>query len=193
MTPFHALPTDFLNVSAAAVPGADDRHGHDASPGHEAAPSVPGPDPSLPRPEDLAGLHRRALADYRDRFLPRDCLEGELVALMAMAAVRLRQAPWHEAALHLHEARRARACWDDDRALAAEELAAGLAQRPGVVRRKLARTKQGCELLIGAGRRWAHPRADGHVGRGSAVAGVGPAGRRPRTAFRPHGGRPGRR
>ncbi len=76
---------------------------------------------------------------------------------------------------------RAADSWDDDRRIAAEELARGLARSPSLVSRKLQMTPQGCDWLIErwealarfvkSGGEW----ADEHRAHASDLLGVDPA------------------
>jgi hypothetical protein len=87
-------------------------------------------------------------ARWVERFEPKDEYELGLIDRTVRAGVRRDRAAAMEAARRVEAAARARSSWAEDRRLAAEELAAGLAKRPSLVARKLRRTLQGCELLI---------------------------------------------
>src|SRR5262249_13492947 len=88
---------------------------------------------------------------WRRKVEPTDCEEEVLVERLAFHAYQLRQAALQIAAQKGHEAARAVACWDLDRAAEAEALGRRLAQAPGAVRAELQRTWHGCAWLVG---RW---------------------------------------
>src|SRR5262249_56592733 len=79
---------------------------------------------------------------------PANAFQAWLLTQVVAATVRLDRCASHDSAFRRMHAARARACWDDDRRLAAEDLAVGLARNPARVARALRKTRQGCELLI---------------------------------------------
>jgi hypothetical protein len=87
-------------------------------------------------------------ARWVERFEPKDEYELGLIDRTVRAGVRRDRAAAMESARRVEAAARALSSWAEDRRLAAEELAAGLAKRPSLVARKMRRTLQGCELLL---------------------------------------------
>jgi hypothetical protein len=67
---------------------------------------------------------------------------------MVVASVRSDRCTREQSSLQSYQAERARTCWNDDRQLEADEIAAGLARRPSLVVRRLGRTRQGCEWMM---------------------------------------------
>jgi hypothetical protein len=71
-----------------------------------------------------------------------------LIEQAAMLSVRLERCRIHDWALRMLAIERAEGCWDDDRRLAAEEQGARITRQPGLITRRLRRTRQGCEWLL---------------------------------------------
>src|SRR5262249_36613139 len=71
-----------------------------------------------------------------------------LVELIATEAVRIEACRVREVQILTEQARRADESWDDDRRLAAAQLAARLGRAPEVVARQLLETVQGLDLLL---------------------------------------------
>jgi hypothetical protein len=99
------------------------------------------------RPEDRAKVQARAEA-HRDEFRPTTEFERGLVEPMAVASIRLERC--REAYLSLSEDQRTRAalCWDEDRRVEAEEIAARLRRDPARTARRLQQDRHGSEVLI---------------------------------------------
>ncbi|HWE35262.1 MAG TPA: hypothetical protein VG406_01720 [Isosphaeraceae bacterium] len=100
----------------------------------------------LPAEEEAKVAER--LEKWEAIFKPADDYEKEQLRRVVVAGRRVDRAVGMESARRVEAASRARSCWADDRRLAAEELAQGLAKRPAMVARQLRRTLQGCELLL---------------------------------------------
>ncbi|MFO0908311.1 MAG: hypothetical protein U0794_08115 [Isosphaeraceae bacterium] len=79
-----------------------------------------------------------------------------LLRTLRVATARIDDCDRREAALRLYRAQRASVCWDLDRELAVEQLAASLRRRPGLTVAGLRRTRHGCEWLMA---RWESLRA----------------------------------
>jgi hypothetical protein len=94
---------------------------------------------------DLIGERKAA---FRTDLRPTDTYGESLVAQLAIDSIRLQRCHDLFVVLCNEHAERARLCWDDDRRLEAEQLAAKLARNPAATSRLLRRTKQGCELMI---------------------------------------------
>jgi hypothetical protein len=88
------------------------------------------------------------LQAYTAQFHPEAPHEFVLVAEMALDDVRLKRCGKLFETLCDEYATRAQLCWDQDRRLEAEDLAARLRRDPARNAVKLQRTRQGCELMI---------------------------------------------
>jgi hypothetical protein len=101
--------------------------------------------------EVLADGDENALEDrlqaYTAEFRPESPHEIVLVAEMALDDVRMGRCGKLFDVLCEGYATRAQLCWDQDRRLEAEDLAARLRRDPARNARKLQRTRQGCELM----------------------------------------------
>ncbi len=99
------------------------------------------------RPEDRARVEARAVA-LREEFQPQTEFERTLVEQMAVDSIRLERC--RDAYLSLSEDQRTRAalCWDEDRRVEAEEIAARLGRDPARTARRLEQNRHGCEVLI---------------------------------------------
>jgi hypothetical protein len=100
----------------------------------------------------LADGDEQALQDrleaYMAEFQPESPHEAVLVAEMALDDIRLGRCGKLFDILCEGYATRAQLCWDQDRRLEAEDLAARLRRDPARNALKLQRTRQGCELMI---------------------------------------------
>ena len=85
---------------------------------------------------------------WRSDFGPLAGQQGWLYERMVVASVRLDRCAREQSKVQSYQAERARTCWDADRQLEADEIAASLARRPSLVIRRLGRTRQGCEWMI---------------------------------------------
>jgi hypothetical protein len=93
-----------------------------------------------------AVAHR--LDAWRGDFGPLAGHQEWLYERMVVASVRIDRCTREQSRVQSYQADRARSCWDDDRQLEADEIAAGLARRPSLVVRRLGRTRQGCEWMM---------------------------------------------
>jgi hypothetical protein len=93
-----------------------------------------------------AVAHR--LDAWRGDFGPLAGHQEWLYERMVVASVRIDRCTREQSSVQSYQADRARSCWDDDRQLEADEIAAGLARRPSLVVRRLGRTRQGCEWMM---------------------------------------------
>jgi len=100
--------------------------------------------------EEAAAVADRVRA-WTPALKPRDAYDGWLVEQVAASSVQIDRCRVLDATIRTRGASRATLCWDEDRAGDAEELGARLAKSPATVARKLRRTKQGCQWMIG---RW---------------------------------------
>jgi hypothetical protein len=102
-------------------------------------------------PEDVEDAVDERYEEWAQEFGPATPYQRFLVEQIALNSVRLercsKQAIYERGQLSL----RAAFCWDEDRALLAEQLAQGLSKRPALVAKQLERTVQGCDWLLG---RW---------------------------------------
>jgi hypothetical protein len=102
--------------------------------------------------EVLAGELRETVAEraaeFTERFRPSTVDEFELVEQLAIDTVRLERCRELFVSSCENYGKRARHCWEGDRRLEAEEVAARLARDPARVSRRLRQNRQGCELLI---------------------------------------------
>src|SRR5258708_7623493 len=101
----------------------------------------------VPADGDEKALEDR-LEAYVAEFRPEAPHEIVLVAEMALDDVRMGRCGTLFDILCDGYATRAQLCWDQDRRLEAEDLAARLRRDPARNARKLQRTRQGCELMI---------------------------------------------
>jgi hypothetical protein len=99
-------------------------------------------------PEDEQALIEQRKIEWREDFCPIDSREEWLFDQLVTASVQLDRCQREERAMQSALAARASTCWDDDRRLAAEVLAGGLAKKPSLVSRQLRQTPQGCDWLI---------------------------------------------
>jgi len=99
-------------------------------------------------PDEEAQAVALRAQEWRDRFQPANEEDEWLFEQVVVNSVRLDACRERESGLRIYEARRAGLSWDDDRRLAAEEVAASLAKDPARVSRRLARTRQGCDWLL---------------------------------------------
>jgi hypothetical protein len=99
-------------------------------------------------PDDETQAVRQRMGEWRAGYEPASAEEEWLFTQVVVSSVRLDQCVRQEAELRANMARRARVCWNDDRRLAAEETAAGLARKPALIARRLRRSKQGCDWLL---------------------------------------------
>ncbi len=101
-----------------------------------------------PRPDDIVVAVETRKAEWRSLYLTNSVEEEFLFDQMVASSVRLDQCRERESLLRAYESRRARLCWEQDRELAVEEMASSLSRNPSRTRRRLTKTRQGCEWLI---------------------------------------------
>ncbi len=133
----------------------------------------------LPEAEEQAVAER--LVEWRLSYAARLPHEEFALREMVRESVRIERCNLEDVALRARMVDRAADSWDDDRRIAAEELARGLARSPSLVSRKLQMTPQGCDWLIErwealarfvkSGGEW----ADEHRAHASDLLGVDPA------------------
>jgi len=99
-------------------------------------------------PDDEEHAVARRAEDWAAFLDPAGDRDDWLVEQVALESVRLDRCQHQERARRAADAARAEVAWDDDRRIDAEALAAGLAKKPALLRRKLEMTTQGCGLLI---------------------------------------------
>ena len=100
--------------------------------------------------EIAAVVAARRLA-WNDELRPEGEMGQWLAGIVAFESVRIDRCHRQEAAVRSKLVLRANLCWDDDRTLAAAELALMLPRKPEVVSLRLRRTAQGCDWIA---RRW---------------------------------------
>ena len=98
-------------------------------------------------PGDRAKVEARAKA-LLEEFQPETEFERTLVEQMAVDSVRIDRCQAAYLALCDGHANRASLCWDEDRRVEAEEIAARLGRDPARTARRLEQTRHGCEVLI---------------------------------------------
>ena len=103
--------------------------------------------PAVVPPDDAQAIALR-LEDWREAYAPDGPEQEWLFCQLVVESLRIERCQRHEAILVAHSAQRAALCWQDDRRLDAETLAASLSKKPALVARKLRRTRQGCEWLL---------------------------------------------
>jgi hypothetical protein len=99
-------------------------------------------------PEDEAAIVAQRRAEWHSSLRPWNPFEEWLIDEITVAAVQIDQCRAQEALLRTEFAERAGTSWDDDRRLAAEVLAAGLAKKPALISRQLQQTRQGCDWIL---------------------------------------------
>jgi hypothetical protein len=97
--------------------------------------------------DDAQAVAQR-LDAWRDDFGPLAGQQEWLYERMVVASVRIDRCSREQSKVQSYQAERARTCWNADRQLEADEIAASLSRRPSLVIRRLGRTRQGCEWMI---------------------------------------------
>jgi hypothetical protein len=97
--------------------------------------------------DDTQAVAQR-LDAWRDDFGPLAGQQEWLYERMVVASVRIDRCSREQSRVQSYQAERARTCWNADRQLEADEIAASLSRRPSLVIRRLGRTRQGCEWMI---------------------------------------------
>jgi hypothetical protein len=100
----------------------------------------------LPDEEEAAVDDR--LSSWNETLRPDNGYEAWLIEQMVIESVRIDCGHRHDNALRGLQRHRAQDCWNDDRRLAAEELALQLPKSPTSISRQLRQSTQGCEGLI---------------------------------------------
>jgi hypothetical protein len=99
-------------------------------------------------PDDEAETIAERRAEWHSSLRPGNALEEWIGDQVVVASVQIERIQHQERTLRAELARRAEDAWDDDRRLAAEVLARGLAKDPATVAIRLRQTQQGCDWLI---------------------------------------------
>src|SRR5262249_33652750 len=99
-------------------------------------------------PDEMAETVAERVRQWHSSLKPMTAFDTWLVELIATEAVRIEACPVREVGILTEQALRAAESWDDDRRLAAAQLAARLGARPEVVARQLLETVQGLDLLL---------------------------------------------
>jgi hypothetical protein len=97
--------------------------------------------------DDTQAVAQR-LDAWRSDFGPLAGQQEWLYERMVVASVRIDRCSREQSKVQSYQAERARTCWNADRQLEADEIAASLSRRPSLVIRRLGRTRQGCEWMI---------------------------------------------
>jgi hypothetical protein len=97
--------------------------------------------------DDEAAVQARA-AELCSSLKPHNAFELWLTEQIALEEIQARRLRLQQLLHRKVQARRAAFCWDDERRLEAEKLAADLARKPAVGSRQLQWTKQGCDALL---------------------------------------------
>jgi hypothetical protein len=98
--------------------------------------------------DEYSQLIEQRLRDWRGNFTFKTAEDEWVFSQYVLSSVRLERCAAEEPVVRGYSALRAELCWDEDRRLAAEEMAARLARRPALIVRRLKKTRQGCEWLI---------------------------------------------
>ncbi|HEV3164818.1 MAG TPA: hypothetical protein VGZ22_12385 [Isosphaeraceae bacterium] len=99
-------------------------------------------------PEEEAEVVNERLGQWLSSLKPCNGYEMWLAEQVAIESVRVDTGQRDQIVLRGLQVHRAQTCWDEDRRLAAEELALRLSRAPAVVSRQLRRTPQGCDCLL---------------------------------------------
>jgi hypothetical protein len=97
--------------------------------------------------DDTQAVAQR-LDAWRGDFGPLAGQQEWLYERMVVASVRVDRCTREQSSVQSYQAERARTCWNADRQLEADEIAASLSKRPSLVIRRLGRTRQGCEWMM---------------------------------------------
>ncbi len=99
-------------------------------------------------PADDAAVIEERLETWKDGYVLKTEDDAWLYSQMIVSTVKIDRCQRDDAELATYFASRAEMCWDDDQAVLAEELAAKLSRRPGLVSKQLVVTLHGCRWLI---------------------------------------------
>jgi hypothetical protein len=98
-------------------------------------------------PEDVEEAVQERYEQWAQEFTPATPYQRFLVEQIALNSVRLDQCSRQEIYERGQLSLRAFLWWDDDRKLAVEQLAQGLAKRPSLIAKQLERSVHGCDWL----------------------------------------------
>ena len=132
--------------NATRSTGPRTREGKETSRGNALKHGLSGKGVVLPDEEKQAAAAR--VAEWGPDFKPSGEFESWLVEVVATESVRIDLCFAKDIQIRESKARRAAACWEEDRRAEAEKLAARIARRPEIVARELRRSAQGVDLLI---------------------------------------------
>ncbi|HEV3163522.1 MAG TPA: hypothetical protein VGZ22_05740 [Isosphaeraceae bacterium] len=99
-------------------------------------------------PAEEAAERQRRTREWSRLLRPANAFEVWIVSQVVVASIHLARCCGIELGQRAVYQERAAACWEDDRRLEVEQLAAKLAKNPGLIRQQLRATSQGCEWLI---------------------------------------------
>jgi hypothetical protein len=99
-------------------------------------------------PDEQEALVKDRLEQWRKEYLLTSPRDEWLLKQLVVNSVRIEVCQQEETAIRNDDITRASLCWDNNRRLAVEEVAAGLSKRPALVSRRLMCSKQGCEWLL---------------------------------------------
>jgi hypothetical protein len=97
---------------------------------------------------DDAEIVAERMETWQRDYQPRTPEDAWLFEQLVVTTVRVDRCVLEELFLRGEEVNRADLCWENERRLAAEDLASRLAKRPGPTARRLLKTKQGCDWLL---------------------------------------------
>src|SRR4051812_13320539 len=99
-------------------------------------------------PDDEAEAIARRRIEWDGALKPGNALEEWIADQLVVASVQIERCQQQDRNARAEQACRAEQSWDDQRRLAAEVLAAGLARDPATVAIQLRQTPQGCDWMI---------------------------------------------
>ena len=132
--------------NATRSTGPRTREGKETSRGNALKHGLAGKGIVLPDEETQAAKVRAA--EWGPCFKPSGEFELWLVEVVATESVRIDLCFTKDIQIREAKARRAAACWEEDRRAEVEKLASRIAKRPEIVARELRRSAQGVDLLI---------------------------------------------
>jgi hypothetical protein len=99
-------------------------------------------------PEDETEAVAERLEQWHSSLRPWNAYEEWVVEEIVVASIQIDRCQAQESLLRTELAERAGTSWDDDRRLAAEVLAVGLAKKPALISLQLQQTRQGCDWIF---------------------------------------------
>src|SRR5438132_3166633 len=108
----------------------------------------PDPDDNHITPAVEPDRYADRMAEWMEHCQPVTAEQVWFVEQIVVESVRLDRLRKRERQLIGYLARRTSLCWDDDRRLEAEILAATIGKKPALVAARLQQTRHGCELLL---------------------------------------------